>query len=310
MNDYTFGNFLYTLRLEKGLSQSQFGEMLGVSNKAVSKWETGSAKPNTALIPKIAEIFNISVEELFACKRFEKDSQYVVIKNHLSNVKIKYAVLSSLFLSHVITLPLLLIEFICIIMSFHIPDDIVGPLGSLVFIFSFTVSITALVIYRKNFKQANTHSENTYSSRFIITIRVSHLFSGLVCLFIFITTIFIYLLILNFSTNMKSAKIFLSFAIFFFIIFLGTFICLTNIKRLLKIESTKSTNKDKKPIKFYELPIWAKICYISFIVVGLFFVFFQILQFFNNDLFLIRFILQILLFAFGSPLLIYMIKNK
>ena len=125
MNDYTFGNFLYTLRLEKGLSQSQFGEMLGVSNKAVSKWETGSAKPNTALIPKIAEIFNISVEELFACKRFEKDSQYVVIKNHLSNVKIKYAVLSSLFLSHVITLPLLLIEFICIIMSFHIPDDIV-----------------------------------------------------------------------------------------------------------------------------------------------------------------------------------------
>ena len=62
--------------MEKGLSQSQLGEMLGVTNKAVSKWENGSAKPNTKLIPKIAEIFSITVEEIFACKRIELDMEY------------------------------------------------------------------------------------------------------------------------------------------------------------------------------------------------------------------------------------------
>ena len=41
MNDYAFGNFLFDLRTEKGFSQAQLGEMLGVTNKAVSKWENG-----------------------------------------------------------------------------------------------------------------------------------------------------------------------------------------------------------------------------------------------------------------------------
>ena len=76
MYDYTFGNFLYSLRNEKGLSQAQLGELLGVTNKAVSKWENGSAKPNTILIPRIAEIFGVTVEELFACKRLKKDCEY------------------------------------------------------------------------------------------------------------------------------------------------------------------------------------------------------------------------------------------
>ena len=61
MNDYTFGNFLYTLRTEKDLSQSRLGQLLGVTNKAVSKGENGSAKPNTVLIPKLAEKLGVTV---------------------------------------------------------------------------------------------------------------------------------------------------------------------------------------------------------------------------------------------------------
>ena len=73
MNDFEFGNFITELRLEKGLSQAELGSMLGVTNKAVSKWENGSAKPNTKLLPLIADIFNISVEELLLAKHIEKD---------------------------------------------------------------------------------------------------------------------------------------------------------------------------------------------------------------------------------------------
>ena len=79
----TTGQRIAELRKQQNLSQESLGELLGVTNKAVSKWENGSAKPNTALIPKIAEILGVTVEELFACKRLEKDREFEKLKNHL-----------------------------------------------------------------------------------------------------------------------------------------------------------------------------------------------------------------------------------
>ena len=73
MNDYKFGNFIYEQRTAKGLSQAELGKMLGVSNKAVSKWENGSAKPQTSKLYHLAQILEVSVEELLAGER--KDSQ-------------------------------------------------------------------------------------------------------------------------------------------------------------------------------------------------------------------------------------------
>ena len=64
MNDYTFGNFLYSLRKDIGISQSQLADQLGVTNKAVSKWETGKAKPTTNTLRKMAALFGLSVDEL------------------------------------------------------------------------------------------------------------------------------------------------------------------------------------------------------------------------------------------------------
>lgn len=47
MNDYAFGNKILELRTQLNLSQTELAEMLGVTNKAVSKWETGKSKPTT-----------------------------------------------------------------------------------------------------------------------------------------------------------------------------------------------------------------------------------------------------------------------
>lgn len=72
MNDYEFGNFLYELRTEKGLSQSELGRLVGVSNKAVSKWEMGAAKPRPEKLAKLAEIFGVTIEDLLRGERREK----------------------------------------------------------------------------------------------------------------------------------------------------------------------------------------------------------------------------------------------
>ena len=78
MNDYSFGNYFYELRKRSGLSQSELALKLGVSNKAVSKWEVGKAKPAVDKIRKLAVIFGVSVDDLL--KRIEGSAQTEVTK--------------------------------------------------------------------------------------------------------------------------------------------------------------------------------------------------------------------------------------
>jgi tellurite methyltransferase len=57
-------------RKEQGLSQDALGEKLGITFKAVSKWETGQAIPDTVLLPELARILNISVDKLLGYSAF------------------------------------------------------------------------------------------------------------------------------------------------------------------------------------------------------------------------------------------------
>ena len=64
MNDYEFGNYLYSLRKASGLTQRALAYKLKVSDRAVSKWENGRAKPTTDKLKSLALIYNVSIEEL------------------------------------------------------------------------------------------------------------------------------------------------------------------------------------------------------------------------------------------------------
>lgn len=64
MNDYRFGNYIYEKRKLAGLSQRQVALLTGVSDKAVSKWENGKAKPTTNTLRKLAAIFQVPIDEL------------------------------------------------------------------------------------------------------------------------------------------------------------------------------------------------------------------------------------------------------
>ena len=65
MGNREFGEYLRSMREAKGLSQFQLGKMVGVSDKAVSKWENGYANPTNIFIPRLSKLFGVSTDELF-----------------------------------------------------------------------------------------------------------------------------------------------------------------------------------------------------------------------------------------------------
>ena len=73
MNDFSFGNKIFDLRTSFKLSQSQLAEMVGVTNKAVSKWENGKSKPTTNMIRKLAAVFHTDIDELLMAREGEAD---------------------------------------------------------------------------------------------------------------------------------------------------------------------------------------------------------------------------------------------
>ena len=79
MNDYAFGNCLFELRRKRGLSQAELAAGIGVTNKAVSKWETGKAKPGVETIRKLAAALEVSVDELLRIRETVKPAEITKI---------------------------------------------------------------------------------------------------------------------------------------------------------------------------------------------------------------------------------------
>lgn len=79
MNDYHFGNRLLCLREKLGLSQGQLGKLIGVSNKSISKWETGAAKPGVDTLNRLALALQVSVDELMQPTAADRQISRIVI---------------------------------------------------------------------------------------------------------------------------------------------------------------------------------------------------------------------------------------
>ena len=66
MDTYITGSTIKRLREEKGITQQQLAEELGVSSKAVSKWETAKGLPDISLIESLSRVLGVSVTELIS----------------------------------------------------------------------------------------------------------------------------------------------------------------------------------------------------------------------------------------------------
>lgn len=69
MDMVKIGQFLAQLRKEKNLTQAGLGEKLGVTNKTVSRWETGTYMPPVEMLQMLGELYGISINEILSGER-------------------------------------------------------------------------------------------------------------------------------------------------------------------------------------------------------------------------------------------------
>ncbi len=119
MDKKKVGNFISELRQEKGLTQRKLADRLFLTDKAVSKWETGSASPDTSVLVSLSQVLGVTVTELINGQRTkffsEQAAESVIIetletfqkeKRHISKCEIKKVliliILLIIFLSGII----------------------------------------------------------------------------------------------------------------------------------------------------------------------------------------------------------------
>lgn len=91
MEKKTIGSFLAALRKANGMTQQEVADKLNVSNKTVSKWERDEGCPEIMMLPAIAELYSVTVDEILRGERIAK-TESEEIKDTKSEKQIKYLV--------------------------------------------------------------------------------------------------------------------------------------------------------------------------------------------------------------------------
>ena len=96
MDNNVIGQNIAKWRRDKGLTQDQLAEQLLVSAQAVSKWENDVSMPDITMLPKLAEIFGVTIDQLFS-REPEPETQYIAPENRkdLDKMLLKIVVDSS-----------------------------------------------------------------------------------------------------------------------------------------------------------------------------------------------------------------------
>ena len=112
MDQEKIGKFIFELRKEKKMTQQELADKIGVTDRAISKWENGRGMPDLSLMKPLCDVLGITLNELISGERIEKKelqkkSEENILKTiNYSNKKTKYF---KLFLGCLITIFLLLV---------------------------------------------------------------------------------------------------------------------------------------------------------------------------------------------------------
>ncbi len=136
MDQKKIGDFLKSLRQEKGLTQTQLADILYVSNRSISRWEQGNGLPDIDLLLKLAHFYDVKLEEILDGQRNNMD-------NKMDSTVLKVAELENdekkkmIRIIQVITL----ISLIFLLISYLLSDSL-GQNDIIDFIFGFGNGLT------------------------------------------------------------------------------------------------------------------------------------------------------------------------
>lgn len=80
------GKFIAVLRKENGYTQEQLGEKIGVTNKTISRWETGTYLPPADILLIISDLFEVSVNEILSGERLTDEKYKVAAEENLTQI--------------------------------------------------------------------------------------------------------------------------------------------------------------------------------------------------------------------------------
>lgn len=89
MDQINIGKFIAACRKEKELTQEQLAEKLNITDRAVSKWETGKSMPDSSIMLALCEILEISVNELLSGEKITPENYTVKADENLITLKKK-----------------------------------------------------------------------------------------------------------------------------------------------------------------------------------------------------------------------------
>lgn len=87
MDQVKIGRFIAGCRKAKGLTQAKLAEQLDITDRAVSKWETGKSMPDASLMLPLCEILGISVNELLSGEHIEMENYNKIAEENLLELK-------------------------------------------------------------------------------------------------------------------------------------------------------------------------------------------------------------------------------
>ena len=83
MNQVKIGKFIAQCRRNKKLTQSQLAEKLNITDRAISKWETGKGMPDSSIMLKLCSELEITVNELLSGEKIEMDNYNKIAEKNL-----------------------------------------------------------------------------------------------------------------------------------------------------------------------------------------------------------------------------------
>lgn len=112
------GKFLQEVRKEKGLTQKDLAEKIGVSDKTISKWENGNSTPDTSMLLSISEALDVTVNEILSGERIPPENYSMKAEETImSLMKENETSKKANFISRIIGIVLLAIAIILIMVS-------------------------------------------------------------------------------------------------------------------------------------------------------------------------------------------------